>query len=196
MSWRLLGHEVFGHTAAGIADADFHVYRDGTRIATVTDSTNYLGHGRHTRLDVPGRRGGRRPGGASTWPRTSTGRASRCPSTGLQVASARCATGWTATWTAATSFAERWSVSRTHPDLTAMLDGERPDLVVLCSPPNLHAEQAMACLAHASRCSAKAASAEPGAVRRHRPMRVDWTLRHGISASVRQRRGGSAPDRR
>ena len=42
LSWRLLGHEVTGHTATGMTGADFHVYRDGRRIATVTDSTNYL----------------------------------------------------------------------------------------------------------------------------------------------------------
>ncbi len=42
LSWRLLGNEVTGHTATGMAGADFHVYRDGIRIATVTDSTNYL----------------------------------------------------------------------------------------------------------------------------------------------------------
>jgi rhamnogalacturonan endolyase len=42
LSWRLLGSEVWGHTATGMAGSDFRVYRDGTRIATVTDSTNYL----------------------------------------------------------------------------------------------------------------------------------------------------------
>jgi hypothetical protein len=42
LSWRLLGPEVTGHTASGMDGADFHVYRDGQRIATVTDSTNYL----------------------------------------------------------------------------------------------------------------------------------------------------------
>jgi hypothetical protein len=42
LSWRLLGHEVTGHTDTGMTGADFHVYRDGQRIATVTDSTNYL----------------------------------------------------------------------------------------------------------------------------------------------------------
>ncbi|GAA2429682.1 rhamnogalacturonan lyase [Streptomyces macrosporus] len=42
LSWRLLGHEVTGHTAGGMAGADFRVYRDGKRIATVTDSTNFL----------------------------------------------------------------------------------------------------------------------------------------------------------
>lgn len=42
VSWRLLGSEVTGHTDTGMAGADFHVYRDGARIATVTDSTNYL----------------------------------------------------------------------------------------------------------------------------------------------------------
>ncbi|WP_207922625.1 rhamnogalacturonan lyase [Micromonospora sp. KC606] len=42
LSWRLLGHEVTGSTASGMTGANFHVYRDGRRIATVTDSTNYL----------------------------------------------------------------------------------------------------------------------------------------------------------
>ncbi|HEY8472829.1 MAG TPA: rhamnogalacturonan lyase [Natronosporangium sp.] len=42
LSWRLLGDEVTGHTDAGMAGPSFHVYRDGRRIATVTDSTNYL----------------------------------------------------------------------------------------------------------------------------------------------------------
>jgi Rhamnogalacturonan lyase family 11, C-terminal domain/Rhamnogalacturonan I lyases beta-sheet domain len=42
LSWRLPGTEVTGRTATGMAGPDFHVYRDGTRIATVTDSTNYL----------------------------------------------------------------------------------------------------------------------------------------------------------
>jgi rhamnogalacturonan endolyase len=45
VSWRLLGHEVTGHTATGMAGANFHVYRDGRRIATVTGSTNYLDRG-------------------------------------------------------------------------------------------------------------------------------------------------------
>ncbi|GAA4707946.1 rhamnogalacturonan lyase [Phytohabitans rumicis] len=42
LSWRLLGHEATGHSATGLTGADFRVYRDGKRIATVTDSTNYL----------------------------------------------------------------------------------------------------------------------------------------------------------
>jgi hypothetical protein len=42
LSWRLLGDEVTGHTDTGMAGADFRVYRNGKRIATVTDSTNYL----------------------------------------------------------------------------------------------------------------------------------------------------------
>src|SRR4051812_1508423 len=40
LSWRLLGDEVTGSTATGMAGADFHVYRDSALIATVTDSTN------------------------------------------------------------------------------------------------------------------------------------------------------------
>src|SRR4051812_45246149 len=42
LSWRLLGPEATGHSATGLTGVDFHVYRDGRRIATVTDSTNYL----------------------------------------------------------------------------------------------------------------------------------------------------------
>jgi hypothetical protein len=45
LSWRLLGGEVTGHSDKGMTGADFHVYRDGERIATVTDSTNYLDAG-------------------------------------------------------------------------------------------------------------------------------------------------------
>lgn len=44
------------------------------------------------------------------------------------------------------SFGERFAVSRLYRDLEAMLDDERPDLVHLCTPPGLHAEQAVACL--------------------------------------------------
>ncbi|HEX6686970.1 MAG TPA: rhamnogalacturonan lyase [Candidatus Limnocylindrales bacterium] len=42
LSWRLLGKEVTGHTGNGMAGPAFRVFRDGKRIATVTDSTNYL----------------------------------------------------------------------------------------------------------------------------------------------------------
>src|SRR5687767_11284432 len=42
LSWRLLGYEVTGRTATGMAGPDFRVYRDGRLVATVTDSTNYL----------------------------------------------------------------------------------------------------------------------------------------------------------
>ncbi len=42
LSWRLLGGEVTGHTDRGMTGPDFHVYRNRQRIATVTDSTNYL----------------------------------------------------------------------------------------------------------------------------------------------------------
>ncbi len=42
LSWRLLGDEVTGATDTGMAGVDFRVYRDGERVATVTDSTNYL----------------------------------------------------------------------------------------------------------------------------------------------------------
>jgi hypothetical protein len=42
LSWRLLASEATGASATGLTGTDFAVYRDGTRIATVTDSTNYL----------------------------------------------------------------------------------------------------------------------------------------------------------
>jgi hypothetical protein len=45
LSWRLLGTEVTGSTATGMAGPDFRVYRDGKRIATVTDSTNHFDRG-------------------------------------------------------------------------------------------------------------------------------------------------------
>jgi len=42
LSWRLLRHEVTGSSATGLTGTNFHVYRDGRRIATVTGSTNHL----------------------------------------------------------------------------------------------------------------------------------------------------------
>lgn len=42
LSWRLLADEATGHTASGLSGSGFYVYRDGERIAYVTDSTNYL----------------------------------------------------------------------------------------------------------------------------------------------------------
>ncbi len=42
LSWRLLREEVRGASATGLTGADFIVLRDGTPIATITDSTNYL----------------------------------------------------------------------------------------------------------------------------------------------------------
>ncbi|PZD94471.1 rhamnogalacturonan lyase [Paenibacillus sambharensis] len=42
LSWRLLAEEATGYSAGGLTGTDFHVYRDGKRIAAVTDSTNYL----------------------------------------------------------------------------------------------------------------------------------------------------------
>ncbi|WHT16442.1 hypothetical protein N8J89_25285 [Crossiella sp. CA-258035] len=42
LSWRLLGEEVTGATATGMAGPEFAVYRDGTRLATVSASTTYL----------------------------------------------------------------------------------------------------------------------------------------------------------
>ncbi len=42
LSWRLLKSEAAGSSEKGVTGADFVVYRDGQRIAEVTDSTNYL----------------------------------------------------------------------------------------------------------------------------------------------------------
>ena len=41
LSWRLLASEATGATDTGLAGPDFAVYRDGERVAVVTDSTNY-----------------------------------------------------------------------------------------------------------------------------------------------------------
>jgi hypothetical protein len=41
LSWRLLGHEATGSSATGVTGTDFNVYRDGQKLATVTDSTNF-----------------------------------------------------------------------------------------------------------------------------------------------------------
>ncbi|KRF08814.1 hypothetical protein ASH00_03775 [Arthrobacter sp. Soil782] len=42
LSWRLLTTEVTGSNETGQTGSDFAVYRNGEKIATVTDSTNYL----------------------------------------------------------------------------------------------------------------------------------------------------------
>jgi hypothetical protein len=44
LSWRLLGNEVTGCTDKGLIGANFNLYRDGTHIAAIHDSTNYLDH--------------------------------------------------------------------------------------------------------------------------------------------------------
>ncbi|HEV2783167.1 MAG TPA: Gfo/Idh/MocA family oxidoreductase [Actinophytocola sp.] len=43
-------------------------------------------------------------------------------------------------------FAARWGVPRRYAKLNAMLAGESPDVIHLCTPPWLHREQAIACL--------------------------------------------------
>ncbi|GGN63194.1 rhamnogalacturonan exolyase YesX [Actinoplanes lobatus] len=45
LSWRLLGAEATGSSPTGLTGRNFDVYRDGRKIATVTDSTNYLDSG-------------------------------------------------------------------------------------------------------------------------------------------------------
>lgn len=42
LSWRLLANEVTGYSNTGLEGANFNVYRDGTKIATVEESTNYV----------------------------------------------------------------------------------------------------------------------------------------------------------
>ncbi|MEH7117358.1 rhamnogalacturonan lyase [Neobacillus vireti] len=42
LSWRLLANEAKGHSETGLTGVDFNVYRDGKKIATVSDSTNFL----------------------------------------------------------------------------------------------------------------------------------------------------------
>lgn len=42
LSWRLLANEVTGCSQTGLTGANFNVYRDGVKIASVEDSTNYL----------------------------------------------------------------------------------------------------------------------------------------------------------
>lgn len=45
LSWRLLGNEVSGFSSNGLTGTDFNLYRDGSLIAVVCDSTNYLDPG-------------------------------------------------------------------------------------------------------------------------------------------------------
>lgn len=42
LSWRLLANEVSGNSDTGLTGVNFHVYRDGKKIGTVEDSTNFL----------------------------------------------------------------------------------------------------------------------------------------------------------
>lgn len=42
LSWRMLLEEVSGYTETGMSGTDYYVYKNGERIASVTDSTNYL----------------------------------------------------------------------------------------------------------------------------------------------------------
>ena len=61
LSWRLPASEATGSSATGLTGVDFHLYRDGRRIATVTDSTNFLDTGGDvtSRYRVSPVRGGR-----------------------------------------------------------------------------------------------------------------------------------------
>ncbi|GAA1607345.1 rhamnogalacturonan lyase [Actinoplanes couchii] len=66
LSWRLLGSEATGHSPTGLTGVNFDVFRDGRRIATVKDSTNYLdkaGSGTAKYRVVPTGRG---PSGTAT----------------------------------------------------------------------------------------------------------------------------------
>jgi rhamnogalacturonan endolyase len=42
LSWRLKANEVTGYSETGLTGINFNIYRDGTLLATVADSTNYL----------------------------------------------------------------------------------------------------------------------------------------------------------
>ncbi|MCC3355912.1 rhamnogalacturonan lyase [Bacillus sp. REN16] len=42
LSWRLLANEVSGYSETGLTGVNFNVYRDGKKITTVSDSTNFL----------------------------------------------------------------------------------------------------------------------------------------------------------
>ncbi|MFC0270403.1 rhamnogalacturonan lyase [Metabacillus herbersteinensis] len=42
LSWRLLANEASGYSENGLTGVNFNVYRDGKKIATVEDSTNFL----------------------------------------------------------------------------------------------------------------------------------------------------------
>nr|WP_204498475.1 rhamnogalacturonan lyase [Aquibacillus albus] len=42
LSWRLLANEVTGYSDNGLTGANFNVYRNGKKVATVEESTNYL----------------------------------------------------------------------------------------------------------------------------------------------------------
>ncbi|WP_163580813.1 rhamnogalacturonan lyase [Gracilibacillus saliphilus] len=42
LSWRLLANEVSGYSDNGLTGVDFNVYRNGEKLETVEDSTNYL----------------------------------------------------------------------------------------------------------------------------------------------------------
>jgi predicted dehydrogenase len=44
------------------------------------------------------------------------------------------------------AYGTRWAVPSVYPGLDDLLDHERPDLATLCTPPGLHARQAIACL--------------------------------------------------
>jgi predicted dehydrogenase len=44
------------------------------------------------------------------------------------------------------AYESKWSVPAVYPSLDALLANEKPDLATLCTPPGLHAAQAIACL--------------------------------------------------
>ena len=48
---------------------------------------------------------------------------------------------------AARAFATRWAVPAVHPDLDALLAAERPDVLLICTPPSVHLAQARAAFA-------------------------------------------------
>lgn len=42
LSWRLMLDEISGYSQTGLTGVDFNVYKNGVKLATVTDSTNYI----------------------------------------------------------------------------------------------------------------------------------------------------------
>ena len=76
-------------------------------------------------------------------------------------------------WDRLLAFGQRFAVPRLYRDVDAMLAAEEPHLVHLCTPPGLHAEQAITCLRRVSPSCARSRrrSAWPSWTRYPRPPR-------------------------